>query len=64
MKLNIFYSWQSDLPNKTNRQFIKKCLDAAMKDIHANNKIISDWNIVLIPGDSRPLIPVILGHLS
>nr|WP_158699713.1 hypothetical protein [Alistipes sp. Marseille-P5061] len=50
MKLNIFYSWQSDLPNKTNRQFIKKCLDAAMKDIHANNKIISDWNI---ESDSR-----------
>ena len=50
MKLNIFYSWQSDLPNKTNRQFIKNCLDAAMNDIHANNKIISDWSI---ESDSR-----------
>lgn len=50
MKLNIFYSWQSDLPDKTNRQFIKNCLDAAMNDIHANNKIISDWSI---ESDSR-----------
>lgn len=45
MKLNIFYSWQSDLPNKTNRQFIKNCLDAAMNDIHANNKITQLYTI-------------------
>lgn len=50
MKLNIFYSWQSDLPSKTNRQFIKNSLEAAMNDIHADNKIISDWSI---ESDSR-----------
>lgn len=29
----IFYSWQSDLPNNTNRGFIKDCLDKAIKEL-------------------------------
>lgn len=32
MKCVIFYSWQSDLPNKTNRSFIEKCIKKAIKN--------------------------------
>lgn len=31
MRYNIFYSWQSDLPNKDNRSFIEECLKKAIK---------------------------------
>ncbi len=34
MKFNIFYSWQSDLPNKTNRTAIEKALKKAIKKIN------------------------------
>lgn len=50
MKLKVFYSWQSDLPNKSNRQFIMDCLEKAMGSIHKNNLSISDWSI---ESDSR-----------
>jgi hypothetical protein len=50
MKLKIFYSWQSDLPNNTNRQFIMTCLEKAMSTIHQNNISITDWSI---ESDSR-----------
>lgn len=30
MKFSIFYSWQSDLPNKDNRSFIEECIKKAM----------------------------------
>jgi hypothetical protein len=29
----VFYSWQSDLPNGTNRSFIESCLNKAIKDL-------------------------------
>src|SRR5262245_6527371 len=29
----IFYSWQSDLPNGTNRSFIEGCLNKAIKEL-------------------------------
>jgi hypothetical protein len=32
--MNIFYSWQSDLPNKTNRGFIKSALEKAIKQLN------------------------------
>lgn len=31
MKCTIFYSWQSDLPNKDNRSFIESCIVKAVK---------------------------------
>lgn len=31
----VFYSWQSDLPNATNRGFIEDCLDRALEELHA-----------------------------
>jgi len=31
MKYIIFYSWQSDLPNNTNRGFIESIIDGGIK---------------------------------
>lgn len=33
MKFTIFYSWQSDLPNNTNRGFLESVIEKAIKDI-------------------------------
>ena len=33
MKCTIFYSWQSDLPNKDNRSFIENCIEKSIKKI-------------------------------
>lgn len=43
----IFYSWQSDLPNKTNRGLIEKALETAIK------ALISDDTFELIPAIDR-----------
>ena len=40
MKKRIFYSWQSDLPNKTNRGFIQDALKKAASELK-NDKTIS-----------------------
>jgi hypothetical protein len=32
-KPSIFYSWQSDLPNSTNRGFIRGCIDRAIREL-------------------------------
>lgn len=34
MKKTIFYSWQSDLPNNTNRGFISNCLESAIGEVN------------------------------
>ena len=39
MDFTIFYSWQSDLPNKTNRGFIQDTLEKAIKEIQNDNSI-------------------------
>lgn len=39
MKGNIFYSWQSDLPNSTNRNFILDALEGAAKDVKREEEI-------------------------
>lgn len=36
MKKTIFYSWQSDLPNATNRSFIENAINYAIKDIKSD----------------------------
>lgn len=33
MEVNIFYSWQSDLPNNKNRGFIQDCIEKAVNQI-------------------------------
>ena len=39
MKSTIFYSWQSDLPNATNRSFIQKALENIAKSIRKDGSI-------------------------
>ena len=43
---SIFYSWQSDLPQKYNHYYIKKCIDKAIKliksELNVNIKIETD----------------------
>jgi hypothetical protein len=41
MKLTIFYSWQSELPQKSNRHFIKKCLVDAVEQVSKLNDFVS-----------------------
>lgn len=38
----VFYSWQSDLPNKTNRGFIEDCLERAIKELKAEAELSVD----------------------
>lgn len=50
----VFYSWQSDLPNSTNRGFIEKALENAVKLIHNDESIevepVIDRDTVGVPG--------------
>jgi hypothetical protein len=39
MELKIFYSWQSDLPSKTNRGFIGDALKKVAKEIHQDDSL-------------------------
>ena len=41
----VFYSWQSDLPNATNRSFIQLALEKAAKSI-ASDKTVDDVPII------------------
>jgi hypothetical protein len=40
MKVTIFYSWQSDLPNNTNRGFIERALHKAVESIKAEAEMV------------------------
>lgn len=37
MRVIIFYSWQSDLPNKYNRSFIEDCINEAIKGLNKSD---------------------------
>lgn len=37
MNKQIFYSWQSNLPNKDNRNFIESCIKKAIKNDSSNS---------------------------
>lgn len=37
--LTIFYLWQANLPNKTNRGFIRDCIEKALKQINKDTNI-------------------------
>lgn len=41
MKVSIFYSWQSDLPMKTNRYYIEDAIKKSLKKINKDNKIVA-----------------------
>ena len=50
MKVNIFYSWQSDLPNAKNRNLIETCLKKAIKLLENEIDEVSE---ISIESDSR-----------
>lgn len=50
MKVNIFYSWQSDLPNSKNRNLIESCLRKAIRLLKDEIKEVSEFSI---ESDSR-----------
>ena len=50
MKVNIFYSWQSDLPNTKNRNLIESCLKKAIKLIKNEIDEVSE---ISVESDSR-----------
>lgn len=54
MSCIVFYSWQSDLPNKTNRGFIEKALENAAKSICLDESIevepVIDRDTAGVPG--------------
>lgn len=50
MKVNIFYSWQSDLPNAKNRNLIESCLKKAIKILNNEINEVSEFSI---ESDSR-----------
>jgi hypothetical protein len=39
MSQTIFYSWQSDLPNKTNRSFIEQAINKAIQQISTDTAL-------------------------
>jgi hypothetical protein len=45
LKRTIFYSWQSDLPNNSNRGFIESCLKKTIKDLAKIAPFSLDLNI-------------------
>lgn len=45
MSRTIFYSWQSDLPNKYNRGFIADILEKSVKEINKSEDYIIEFNI-------------------
>jgi hypothetical protein len=53
-KYKVFYSWQSDLPNATNRSFIEKPLEDAAKAIRVDESIkiepVIDRDTTGVPG--------------
>lgn len=54
MKMTVFYSWQSDLPNSINRGFIEDALERAVKNIRNDDSIsiepVLDRDTAGIPG--------------
>ncbi|MCL4559896.1 MAG: nucleotide-binding protein [Chloroflexi bacterium] len=54
MEVKIFYSWQSDLPNATNRGFIQNALEKVAQEIRKDNTIniepVIDRDTVGVPG--------------
>ncbi len=41
MKVSVFYSWQSNLPGKTNRYFIEDAIKKSLKEINKEDRIIA-----------------------
>jgi hypothetical protein len=67
MLFTVFFSWQSDLPNSTNRGFIEKALKDAAEKLNKNETIdvdtIIDRDIKDVSG-SPNIIDTILGKID
>ena len=54
MECRVFYSWQTDLPNATNRGFIQSALESAAKSIRDDESIkiepVIDRDTIGVPG--------------
>ena len=59
--LSVFYSWQSDLPNNTNRRFIQEALERAVKQLKQEIAIefVVDrdtWGIAGVPNIAESIL--------
>ncbi|MDQ0177616.1 hypothetical protein [Bacillus chungangensis] len=45
MKNYVFYSWQSDLPNNTNRGFLEGCIEKALKELNMTDRYDIEFSI-------------------
>ncbi|WP_083531851.1 hypothetical protein [Anaerotignum neopropionicum] len=45
MRHKIFLSWQSDLPNSSNRNFIENSINKALKEVKKEKNYILDLSI-------------------
>lgn len=43
--MNIFFSWQSDLSKKNNKNFIEDCIKSAIKDLNGKNKYLNTFKL-------------------
>src|SRR5882724_1689520 len=63
----VFYSWQSDLPNATNRGFIHTALEAATKTLREDGSVqvepVVDRDTAGVPG-SPDISSTILGKID
>ena len=54
MECKVFYSWQTDLPNSTNRGLIQSALESAAKSIRDDDSIkiepVIDRDTIGVPG--------------
>src|SRR5437868_14867537 len=63
----VFYSWQSDLPNPTNRSFIQAALEAATKTLREDGSVqvepVIDRDTSGVPG-SPDIAKTIFGKID
>jgi hypothetical protein len=54
MSHKVFYSWQSDLPDETNRVFIEKALHDAARSLNSDGtsgtELVIDRDTIGVPG--------------
>lgn len=73
-KKTVFYSWQSDLPHDTNKEFIKKSIQKALSKVNQTLKIVNsprdnspslelDHDIKNIPG-TPPIVDSIFDKIN
>ncbi|MCJ7675892.1 MAG: nucleotide-binding protein, partial [Sedimentisphaerales bacterium] len=66
-KYKVFYSWESDLPNATNRNLIERALEDAAKAIRADESIkiepVIDRDTAGVPG-SPDIANTIFGKIE